>query len=712
MKLKRMLVPLIMLVAGLAVVLFPQTALAKPTVWLEFPNNVLYEEDIYLVKARLENQDKNETYSYQWQGGYENWSGSGWTWLNLNWTKPTPIFDFKSYEGQGSNNDTIFYRCRVTDSKGNKYYSDKFEIPHPVPKTSLDIIAFGPLQDLEYGERPPTTVLSWNEEQYVAEKLVWYKAKDNNYEHYKLKPDDRIEAGVYSCRAYIKPGTGYKVNPKANVGLFGANDRLRYDEAEGKYYISTVLNEVKEPIYLNKVELGGISDNVIKLAPGQTIVLGMKTNPINADKWYNLQLSPFAQQKAGYTVTPNVIKAGQPFPKTITITAGQKEGTYDLSAWINANVPQSYGTWKVQVVSDAPKTYTVNLKGSYSDTWTGSGDYHEGDVVVLNAGQRPGYIVDKWVSNDVTLNEADTVHPSFTMPAKNVEVEVQWKENKDSYTEVEVFCTPPKTGEIPRDATTTTEFSNVVSTQWNPVETPFKEATAYTATIGVKCREDHRFKVDTPFYVNGQRVVPTNISDNLVQLQVTFPKTEIDPNKPIEKQMFNDVKPSDYFYQPVQWAVTHNPIITSGTSATTFSPNKACTRAQAVTFLWRAAGEPEPPMYEKFIDVDLNAYYGKAVMWAVDQGIASGTGATTFSPEATCNRAQIVTFLWRQNGMPAVNGSNPFNDVPENAYYTPAVKWAVKEGVANGLSATKFGPEKECTRGQIVTFLYKANVKG
>ena len=147
--------------------------------------------------------------------------------------------------------------------------------------------------------------------------------------------------------------------------------------------------------------------------------------------------------------------------------------------------------------------------------------------------------------------------------------------------------------------------------------------------------------------------------------------------------------------------------ITNGTTATTFSPNKACTRAQMVTFLWRAAGEPEPETtVNPFTDVAAGAYYYDAVLWAVEQGITNGTTATTFSPNATVTRAQTVTFLWRSAGSPAVSGSG-FADVASDAYYAGAVAWAVSEGITNGTTTTTFSPGSSCTRAQIVTFLYR-----
>ena len=149
--------------------------------------------------------------------------------------------------------------------------------------------------------------------------------------------------------------------------------------------------------------------------------------------------------------------------------------------------------------------------------------------------------------------------------------------------------------------------------------------------------------------------------------------------------------------------------MTGGTSDTLFAPNASCTRAQAVTFLWRAAGSPEPKSADlPFTDVPADAYYAKAVAWAVENGVAKGVSETAFAPNAACTRAQIVTFLWRAQQSPASGGENPFTDVPADAYYAQAVAWAVENGVAKGGSETAFAPNENCTRAQIVTLIYRS----
>ena len=171
------------------------------------------------------------------------------------------------------------------------------------------------------------------------------------------------------------------------------------------------------------------------------------------------------------------------------------------------------------------------------------------------------------------------------------------------------------------------------------------------------------------------------------------------------KTPFEDVGPWDFFYEPVMWAIDHDPVITTGTDDTHFSPKKDCTREQVVTFLWRANGSPEPSIANPFTDVKSSAFSYKAILWAVEMGITTGATPTTFNPKGSCTREQVVTFLWRAKGQPEASGTVPFTDVKTDSYAYKAIVWAVQEGVTNGLTATTFGPKRVCNRGQVVTFL-------
>ena len=185
-------------------------------------------------------------------------------------------------------------------------------------------------------------------------------------------------------------------------------------------------------------------------------------------------------------------------------------------------------------------------------------------------------------------------------------------------------------------------------------------------------------------------------------IEVIFMKANGNP----QTGVFVDVATGSYYEDAVDWAVENG--ITQGTDDTHFSPDGICTRAQAVTFLWRTAGSPEPETRTMpFTDVPVGSYYYDAVLWAVENGITNGTSDTTFSPNMTCSRAQIVAFLWRSEKSPAAGTANPFADVKSTAYYADAVLWAVKENITKGTTNTTFSPDADCTRSQIVTFLWR-----
>ena len=183
---------------------------------------------------------------------------------------------------------------------------------------------------------------------------------------------------------------------------------------------------------------------------------------------------------------------------------------------------------------------------------------------------------------------------------------------------------------------------------------------------------------------------------------------EKEPTPPFRFDDVNDT--SKFYYEPVYWAFNHKPQVTNGATDTTFNPDGACTRGHVVTFLWRAAGEPAPTTKTSpFTDLKESAFYYKAVLWAVEKGITTGASKTTFAPGKPCTRGQIVTFLWRfKNSPEPTSTENPFGDVKADGFYYKAVLWAVENNVTSGTGKGKFSPDKTCTRGQVVTFLYRA----
>ncbi len=217
--------------------------------------------------------------------------------------------------------------------------------------------------------------------------------------------------------------------------------------------------------------------------------------------------------------------------------------------------------------------------------------------------------------------------------------------------------------------------------------------------------DDYVYNNDATTEKDGTKTKTCSVCGHKETVTVTGTKL---PKPQAQTNPFTDIKAKDFYYKPTLWAVANN--ITTGTSKTSFSPNEACTRGQIVTFLWRAAGCPEPKTTTMpFTDVGSKAFYRKAVLWAVENGITSGTSKTTFSPNDPCTRGQIATFLWRAKGKPTPTSTNmPFNDVAKKDFYYKAVLWAVENKITSGTSKTTFEPNVSCTRGQIVTFLYRA----
>lgn len=214
-------------------------------------------------------------------------------------------------------------------------------------------------------------------------------------------------------------------------------------------------------------------------------------------------------------------------------------------------------------------------------------------------------------------------------------------------------------------------------------------------------------KEDRPGGGGGSRPFKPSKRDDKPTTPTPSKKDEIPPISKPAPIIFRDVSPTDYFHDAVQWAAENG--ITGGTDKDTFSPAASCTRAQMAAFLWRAAGCPEPENKKhSFSDLAPDAYYYKAVLWAVEKGITLGTGEGAFSPQDTITRAQTVTFLYRYAGSPIVDGTNQFRDVPDGAFYGDAVRWAVEQGITSGTGEGKFSPASDCTRAQIVTFLYRS----
>lgn len=224
-------------------------------------------------------------------------------------------------------------------------------------------------------------------------------------------------------------------------------------------------------------------------------------------------------------------------------------------------------------------------------------------------------------------------------------------------------------------------------------------------TVTLSVTPDEGYELES-LSVTGKNGTSVSVSGSGSSYTFSMPASDVTVTAVFRHVLFMDVALDSYYASAVQWAVTKE--ITSGVTATTFSPDAPCTRAQVVTFLWRAAGSPEPTgSFSPFTDVAATDYYAKAVLWAVETGVTKGTSDTTFSPDAPCTRAQVVTFLWRYAGSPPAAGDNPFEDVYESDYYYTPVLWASSGGVTSGTGASTFSPGGACIRAQVVTFLYR-----
>ena len=312
-----------------------------------------------------------------------------------------------------------------------------------------------------------------------------------------------------------------------------------------------------------------------------------------------------------------------------------------------------------------------------------------GTEIKLTATANSGYHFKEWqvVTGSVTINDN-----KFTMPDGNVEVKAIFEKNTSTGGGGGGVTTYPIT---------------VKSAKNGDVTASHKTASKGT-TVTLTVAPDKGYALDTLTVLDGKDK-EIKLTEKNGKYTFTMPASKVTVEamfKAAGNNPFIDVPAGSYYEDAVIWAVDKG--ITTGTSATTFNPNGICTRAQAVTFLWRAAGSPAAKSaVMPFTDVKAGSYYYDAVLWAVEQGITKGTSDTMFSPDATCTRAQIVTFLWRANGSPAVSGNSAFTDVASDAYYAAAVTWAEKNGITGGIGGGLFGSNNNCTRAQIVTFIYR-----
>ena len=383
------------------------------------------------------------------------------------------------------------------------------------------------------------------------------------------------------------------------------------------------------------------------------------------------------------TATP---KSGYHFKEWQVITGGvtindnkftMPAGNVEIKAIFekNATPPPAPTYYSITVTSDGNGTAKADKTSAAAGT-----------VVTLSATPKSGYHFKQWQVDKGGVTIEDN---KFTMPAGNVEIKAIFEKN----------ATPPPA---------TTEYSVTVSTDGNGTAMADKTSAAAGTVVTLTATPKSGYHFKQWQVVSGNVTIKDNkftMPAGNVEVKAIFEKDATPPPAPTVNP-FVDVPAGSFYYDAVLWAVEKG--VTTGTSATTFEPDGSCTRAQAVTFLWRVARCPAPKSTAMpFTDVKAGSFYYDAVLWAVENGITKGTSETTFEPEGICTRAQIVTLIWRAQKSPAAGTDNPFNDVKAGSFYETAVLWAVKAGVTKGTSAVTFEPEGICTRAQIVTLIWR-----
>ena len=489
----------------------------------------------------------------------------------------------------------------------------------------------------------------------------------------------------------FQPGTVYTVKitlETAGAGVFSV--KSTYNTIEGKTatvspaltgdahadsVILTYTFDATEGTYVPTkpaITTVALPDGKVGDAYSQTLA-ATGTNPIT---WgIETGVLPDGLTLVGDTIKGTPSKAGE-FKFTVKATNGGGSDTKELTIKI--------------ADAEAAKYHNVTLTGAGTGA-TGAGSHAAGTTVNIYAGTKSGYTFNGWTSDDVTVLSASSKNASFVMPDKDVTVKANWVYNGGGssgggYTYYTIKATAGVNGSI-------SPTGNV----------SVREGRDQTFTITPnKGYAVAKVLIDSKNVGAVKSYTFENVKKNHT-IEVVFMKASGNP----QTGVFVDVPEGSYYEEAVNWAVEKG--ITTGTDATHFSPDGICTRAQAVTFLWRAAGSPAAKSaVMPFTDVKAGSYYYDAVLWAVENGITKGTSETMFSPDATCSRAQIVTFLWRSQKSPAAGTANPFTDVKASAYYADAVLWAVKEDVTKGTTNTTFSPDANCTRAQIVTFIWRA----
>ena len=347
--------------------------------------------------------------------------------------------------------------------------------------------------------------------------------------------------------------------------------------------------------------------------------------------------------------------------------------------------------------------YAVTVNGSYADA-SGEGKYAAGSIVTVRAGSRSGYTFNGWTSSGIRFDDASAAETTFTMPEGSVTVTANWTRDGGSG-----GSTSGGSFSSGRDDSDPSYAVGIPDKTENGSVSVSPKNASQGDRVTVTEKPDAGYELDSlkVFDKNGKELELTDKGDGKFTFIMPAGKVEVKAafTEEVKISPFRDVPTDAYYYEAVKWAQKKG--ITGGIGDGLFGPNQPCTRAQIVTFLWRAAGSPEPKgTAAGMTDVAAGSYYEKAVAWAIENGITTGTANGRFAPDATCTRAQGMTFLFRASKASA-DGAPAFSDVAADAYYAEAVKWATDNGITNGTTSSTFSPGSGCTRAQIVTFLWR-----
>ena len=473
-------------------------------------------------------------------------------------------------------------------------------------------------------------------------------------------------------------GTGAKWNYVYTAGT-GTLMTAGFPEGIGTYTVTAT--------YEDSINFG-IATATLTIVPKKVAIPAADTTVFTYDgsaKTYGIA------DTADYTVTGNSqTNAGD---HTVTVALRDKATT----AWADG--------------TNTDKTYTFTIKQAtptgepaYTKITTSGKTLADAGLTVTGSTLNPNAGTLEWV------DDAGTVLPDTTTVAANTTYKWRFTPADANYTtltgSIKLYHKSSSSG---GGSSHSSRYTITVDSVKHGTITVSPKSAYKGDTVTITVKPDKGYELDTLKVLDkdGDKV---KITEKKGKYTFTMPASKVTiKGKFVEeapKQIFADVPVDAYCYEAVKWAASEG--ITGGIGNNLFAPGLPCTRGQIVTFLWRAAGSPAPKSMSSFADVPADAYYAKAVAWAVENGITGGTGNGKFSPDATCTRAQAVTFLYRASGSPAVSGSAAFSDVAADAYYASAVKWAEKNGITGGIGGGLFGSGNNCTRGQIVTFLYRS----